>query len=54
MRSERIAERVLALFVGRVRAASVMGDIAEERTSRGARWFWWSYAEFYWRRRGGR
>lgn len=45
MRSERIAERVLALFVGRVRAASVMGDIAEERTSRGARWFWWSYAD---------
>jgi hypothetical protein len=45
MRSERIAERVLALFVGRVKAASVVGDLAEVRGERGARWFWWSYAD---------
>jgi hypothetical protein len=47
MRTEAMAERVLAWFVGRVRAASVMGDLAEARTEagRGARWFWWSYAD---------
>ena len=42
---EAMAERVLAWFVGRVRAASVMGDLAEARGERGARWFWLSYAD---------
>jgi hypothetical protein len=45
MRREAMAERLLALFVGRVKAASVLGDLAEERGERGARWFWWSYAD---------
>ena len=35
MRREAVAERVLGMFVGRVRAASVMGDLAEAGGERG-------------------
>ena len=45
MRREAIAERALALFVGRERAAAITGDLAERATEEGSRWFWWSLVD---------
>jgi hypothetical protein len=40
MRSIHIAESILRLITSRDRAASTVGDFAEEAATRGAVWFW--------------
>ena len=47
MRLEAMAEWMLGIFVGRVKAASIVGDLAEADAegARGAWGFWWSYAD---------
>jgi uncharacterized membrane protein len=40
MRKAEIAELILSLFTSRDRAASTVGDLEENTTGRGARWFW--------------
>jgi hypothetical protein len=41
MRKGALAEWILARFIDRQRAASIVGDLIEEQ-QRGAVWFWWS------------
>jgi hypothetical protein len=40
MHSIHLAERILALVTSRDRAASTVGDLAEEVATRGVGWFW--------------
>ena len=44
MRSDRLAEAVLSMVAPAERAASAVGDLAEEVDARGAFWFWRSVA----------
>jgi len=57
MRSQAIAERLLAMFTDRARASSIVGDLAEGAREKGERWFWWAYvgviASIAWRPLGG-
>jgi hypothetical protein len=53
MRNQKFAEGLLALFMDRARAASVVGDLAEAAGEKGDAWFWRAYAgvlaSFAWR-----
>lgn len=53
MRSQAIAERLLALVSDRARASSILGDLAEAGREKGTPWFWRAYtgvlASFAWR-----
>ena len=40
MHSTHLAEWILGLVTSRDRAASTVGDLVEEASSRGAVWFW--------------
>lgn len=42
MRESAIAELILSLVISPDRAASTLGDLLEERQTRGSLWFWWS------------
>jgi hypothetical protein len=57
MRNTAFAEGLLALFMDRARAASVVGDLAEAADEKGDTWFWRAYAgvlaSFAWRPVGG-
>ena len=44
MRSDRLAESLLSMVAPLERAASAVGDLAEEAEARGAFWFWRSVA----------
>jgi hypothetical protein len=44
MRSEFVAEWILARFTTRSRAASIVGDLLENRSEKGNLWFWRSFA----------
>jgi hypothetical protein len=44
MRSEFVAEWILARLTTRSRAASVVGDLLENRSEKGTLWFWRSFA----------
>jgi len=44
MRSEFAAEWILARFTTRSRAASIVGDLLENRSEKGTLWFWRSFA----------
>jgi hypothetical protein len=45
MRSQAIAEGLLAMFTDRARASSIVGDLAEAAREKGDAWFWWAYAD---------
>lgn len=47
MRKRAFAERLLALFTDRARAASIVGDLAEITREKGNAWFWWAYADVF-------
>ncbi|MGD0303874.1 MAG: hypothetical protein ABSC71_03500 [Candidatus Acidiferrales bacterium] len=57
MRKTAFAEELLALFMDRARAASVVGDLAEAAGEKGDAWFWRAFAgvlaSFAWRPIGG-
>lgn len=44
MRSDFVAEWILARFTTRSRAASIVGDLLENRCEKGTLWFWRSFA----------
>jgi hypothetical protein len=44
MRSEFVAEWILARLTTRSRAASIIGDLLENRSEKGTLWFWRSFA----------
>jgi len=44
MRSEFVAEWILARLTTRSRAASIVGDLLENRSEKGTLWFWRSFA----------
>jgi hypothetical protein len=53
MRKTQIAEWLLRRFTDDARAASMVGDLAEESATKGRAWFWWAFAgvlaSFSWR-----
>lgn len=47
MPSASFAEWILACFIGRTKASSIVGDLLETTQHRGVLWFWFSFASVF-------